>query len=149
MVRGDADIKHISWRLNGLLPGQGQAPRAVQVTLIGDNLTVPFATTVNLVQPDNPISWTISSTVTLPISSTVNSISGSNLSIPSSTDYKKYDLNGDDAINCRDTKILIGQYGQKGTNLPSDLNHDGTINEVDYNEMLRNYTPGDATKCTP
>jgi len=49
VVKSGADIAHISWKLNDLLPGQTQATRTTQVTLIGDNLAVPFASTVHLV----------------------------------------------------------------------------------------------------
>ena len=57
------------------------------------------------------------------------------------------DLNGDGVVNCKDLKILIGQYGQKGTNLSADFNHDGIVDGIDYNMLIRNYTPGDTTVC--
>lgn len=58
-----------------------------------------------------------------------------------------YDLNSDGVVNCKDVKILIGQYGQKGAGLSADLNHDGIVDNIDYNTLVRNYTPGDTTVC--
>lgn len=58
-----------------------------------------------------------------------------------------YDLNGDGVVNCKDTKILFGQYGQKGTGLSADFNQDGTVGGIDFNILIRNYTPGDTTVC--
>lgn len=230
MVNSEADIAHTPWKLNDLLPGQTQAPRIVQVTLIGDNLAVPFATTVNLVRPNGPTnilsrvdvsfdcprqvligrechgsalaydtanapmykdivySWGISSSNSI---GTLNKTSGNitsfyvqnigigtiwviaqqgNIQMQKSFDIQvarsvdlipisttnnipqpinvNYDLNNDGAVNCKDMKILVSQYGQKGANLSADFNHDGIVDGIDYNTIVRNYTPGDTTVCT-
>lgn len=55
MVKSGADIAHIPWKLNDLGTGQNQAPRTVQLTLIGDNLASPFATTVTLIREPTTI----------------------------------------------------------------------------------------------
>lgn len=57
------------------------------------------------------------------------------------------DINNDGDINCKDTEILISQYGQKGQSLPADLNYDKIVNQIDYNTLLRNYTPGNTVTC--
>lgn len=57
------------------------------------------------------------------------------------------DLNKDEKINCKDVPIIIDQYGQKGTNLSADLDHNGIVDGIDYNIIVRNYTPGDTTVC--
>lgn len=154
VVKSGADIAHTPWKLHDLLPGQTQAPRIVQVTLIGDNLAVPFITSVNLVKSTHPVYPTpiyYTPYYTPPVSSTVNSIPKSNSNIPSSpptsTNYKNFDLNNDRVVNCKDTKILVSQYAQKGTNLSVDLNRDGIVDGIDLNTLLRNYTPGDTTVC--
>jgi len=123
-VNNISDIDHIPWRLNDLLPGQTQAPRTVQVTLIGDSSISAFATVINL-NPDNvPVSFTV------PL-----------------RNVRSADLNNDGKIDCKDTKILMNNYGERGTNIPDDLNRDGVVNEIDYNAALRSYTPGDTTVC--
>lgn len=78
-------------------------------------------------------------------SSTTPSTPVTNTAISSKVDY---DLNNDGKINCKDTIIFIGQYGQKGTNLSADLNNDGIVDGIDYNMLVRNYTPGDTTVCS-
>lgn len=301
-----ADIVRIPWRLNDLLQGQTQAPRIVQVTFIGDNLAVPFATTINLTKSSdasqtmadinlslfhcpstfrigyecemsalaydsekNPIfkgitySWGISSvnsigmidktegnitkfyaknlgtgsiwviakqgdtqvqksiniqviandqnptpasgngtisgntvpsgatlvvknaagvivkTTTTPIdhfslpvgrysfifnkscykeyrADDVPIVSGDNgmgtwplapISPQPPECFGIYNLSKDGVVDCKDMKILIGQYGKKGTNLSADLSRDGIVDGIDYNIMLRNYTPGNTTVC--
>lgn len=77
-------------------------------------------------------------------SSTIPSTPTTNTAISSKINY---DLNSDGTINCKDTKILVSQYGQKGTNLSADFNLDGTVDGIDYNMIVRNYTPGDTTVC--
>lgn len=293
MVNSNADLARITWKLNDLLLGQNQAPRTVQITLIGDNVAVPFATTVNLMRRTTSTnilsrvdisldcsgkvligqechasalaydtanfpmldsglaglvySWGISSSNSIgtlskttgnitsfyaqnigmgsiwviaqqgnnqvqkaivievlmkelpkpsptnipiaTISSTVKTCSiskgdvirnycaGSKIitvfsdgrcgeyeSQPydcaavkkvcsptqNNTDAncgKTFDLNEDGIVNCKDVKILISQYGQKGIDLPADLNNDKTVDGIDYNTIARNFTPGDTTVC--
>jgi len=67
---------------------------------------------------------------------------------PTATITINADLNTDGTANCKDMKILVSQFGQKGTSLTGDLNHDGLVNGIDYNTILRNYTPGDTTLCS-
>lgn len=62
--------------------------------------------------------------------------------------FALYDLNNDGVANCKDAIILTAQYGRKkGPSVTADFNQNGTVDEIDYNELLRNYTPGDTTVC--
>lgn len=121
VVKSRADITKIPWRLNDLPPGQLQSYRRVQITLIGDEIAVPISTHTLLTNYPTPTPYPNAS--------------------------KNLDLNNDGLVNCKDTRILISQYGQKGTSLSADLNHDGIIDGTDLNTILRNYTPGDTTVC--
>ena len=59
---------------------------------------------------------------------------------PSSFVTRPYaDLNGDGAVNFSDLNLVIGQFGQTGSNLIGDVNRDGVVNFSDLNDLLANY----------
>lgn len=121
-VKSRADITRIPWKFNDRPPDDiGVWFRRAQVTLIGDELAVPIVIDRTFRYSPTPTPYPNAS--------------------------KNLDLNDDGAVNCNDTRILTSQYGQKGANLSADFNHDGIIDGTDLNTILRNYTPGDTTKC--
>lgn len=130
----------ISWKLNDLLPEQNQATRIVQVTLFSNTgAIITLGASITLVRA--PVSYTVS-----PISYTVSPMPSKTPPV-TWTVGSTFDLNGDGAINCKDIEILVGQYGKRGTGFSADLNKDEIVDGIDYNTIVRNYTPGDTTVC--
>jgi hypothetical protein len=118
MVKNGADIVRISWKLNKLLPGQDQALRTVQVTLIGDNAAIPFASTVSLKKSDV-------------------------LQIPSRVDMSLFDCSGQMQIGqeCHISALAYDATGMpiyKGVNYSwgiSSTNTIGTLNKTNGNTI--------------
>ncbi len=124
--------KTFPFSLKLLDPSENSAQRRVDTTLIAeDGFQLTLSATIILKRAPGAISAPVS--FTAPVAN------------PKS--FSKYDLNRDDTVNCKDAKILIGQYGKRIAGNSSDLNFDGTVDSTDYNIIIRSFTPGDSTVC--
>ena len=57
------------------------------------------------------------------------------------TQYSKYDLNKDGAVDQKDVDVFVAAYGKTGAPgwIPADINKDGKVNAIDASGLVNHY----------
>lgn len=57
------------------------------------------------------------------------------------------DINGDGCVDRQDIDLMMSEFALQGSDLQSDLDQNGRVDQTDLNQLLRQYCEGDDTCC--